>query len=79
MPKIQIVAYCHKYDFRSGLDGRMIAIESAFESSDTILINQKKFNDVRTHLEELHAMKSEFYLKAYKFNRIFYFSWRVVL
>ena len=37
----------------------MIVIERAFESSDTILIDQKKFSHVRTHPEELRAVKSK--------------------
>ena len=57
----------------------MIDIERAFESSDTILIDQKKSSHVRTHPEELRVVKSEFYLKLYEFNSIFYFSRRVVL
>ena len=58
----------------------MIVIKSAFESSsDTILFDQKKFNNVRTHPKELRVMKSKFYLKLYEFNSVFYFSWRVVL
>ena len=57
----------------------MIVIERAFDSSDTFLINQNKFNYVRTHPEELRAVKSEFYLKLYEFDNIFYFSRRVVL
>ena len=63
----------------SELDGRMIVIERAFDSSDTILIDQNKFICVRTHPEELRAVKSEFYLKLYEFDSIFYFSGRVVL
>ena len=57
----------------------MIVIERAFESSDTILIDKKKFSHIRTHPEELRAVKSEFYLKLYGFKSIFYFSLRVVL
>ena len=57
----------------------MIVIERAFESSDTILIDQKKFSYVRTHPEELRGVKNEFYLKLYQFNSIFYFSRHVVL
>ena len=43
----------------------MIVIGRAFESSDTILIDQKKLSHVRTHPEELRAVKSEFYSKNY--------------
>ena len=57
----------------------MIVIERAFESSDTILIDQKKFSHVRTHPEELRVVKREFNLELYEFNIIFYFSRRVVL
>ena len=71
--------YCHKRDFTSGSDDRMVAIESAFESSDTILFDQKKFSNIRTHPEELRAVKSNFYLKLYEFNSVFYFSRRVAL
>ena len=61
---MHISPYCHIWDCTSGLDSRMIVIERAFESSDTILIDQKKFSHVRTHPEELRAaVKSEFYLK----------------
>ena len=37
----------------------MIVIERAFESSNTILIDQKKFSPVRAHPEELRAVKSK--------------------
>ena len=57
----------------------MIVIERAFESSDIILIDQKKISHVRTHPEELRAVKSEFYFKLYGFKSIFHFSGRVVL
>ena len=60
--------YCHIWVCTSGLDSRRIVIERAFESSDTILIDQKEFSHVRTHIEELRAVKSEFYLKSYEFN-----------
>ena len=76
---MHIRPYCHIWDCTSGLDSRMIVIERAFESSDTILIDQKKFSHVRTHPEELRAVKSEFYLKLYEFKSIFYSSRRVVL
>ena len=76
---MHITPYCHIWDCTSGLDSRMIVIEGAFESSDTILIDQKKISHVRTHPEELRAVKSEFYLKLYEFYSIFYFSRRVVL
>ena len=66
MQKMHITPYCHIWDFTSELDGRMIVIERAFDSSDTILIDQNKFNYVRTHPEELRAVKSEFYLKLYE-------------
>ena len=79
IPKLHITPHCHIWDCTSGLDSRMIVIERAFESSDTILIDQKKFSHVRTHPEELRAVKSEFYLKLYEFSSIFYFSRRVVL
>ena len=44
--------------FTSGSDGRMIAIESVFESSDIILVDQKKYSDIRTHPEELRVVKN---------------------
>ena len=38
--------YCHILDCTSGLDSRMIVIQSAFEScSDIILFDQKKFTN----------------------------------
>ena len=63
----------------SGLDSRMNVIESAFESSDAILFDHKKFSNIRTHPEELRVLKSKFYLKLYEFKSIFYFLRRVVL
>ena len=74
-----IKPYCHIWNYTSGLNSRMIVIESAFESSDTILFDQKKFNNVRTHPEELRVVKSKFYLKLYEFISVFDFSRRVVL
>ena len=65
---MHITPYCHIWDCTSGLDSRMIVIGRAFESSNTILIDQKKMTHVRTHPEELRAVKSEFYLKLYEFN-----------
>ena len=62
---MHIAPYCHICDCTTVLDSRMIVIERAFESSDSILIDQKKFGHVRTHPEELRALKSEFYLKLY--------------
>ena len=76
---MRITPYCHIWDCTGKLDDRMIVIERAFDSSDTILIDQNKFNCVRTHPEELRAVKSKFYLKLYEFDSIFYFSRRVVL
>ena len=79
IPKFQIRPYCHIWDCTNGLDSRMNVIESAFESSDTILFDHKKFSNIRTHPEELRVVKSKFYLKLYECNSIFYFSRRVVL
>ena len=76
---MHITPYCHIWDCTSGLDSQMIVIERAFESSDTILYDQKKSNHVRTHPEELRAVKSKFYLKLYGFNKVFYFLRHVVL
>ena len=76
---MRITPYYHIWGCTSELDGRMIVIERAFDSSDTILMDQNKFNYVRTHPEELRAVKSEIYLKLYEFSSIFYFSRRVVL
>ena len=76
---MRITPYCHIWGCTGKLDDRMIVIERAFDSSDTILIDQNKFICVRTHPEELRAVKSEFYLKLYEFDSIFYFSGRVVL
>ena len=57
----------------------MIVIESAYQSSDNILFDQKKFNNVKTHPEEIRVAQSKFYLKYYEFRNVFDFSWRVVL
>ena len=78
-PEFHIRPYCHIWDCTSGLDSRMIVFESAFKSSDTILFDHKKVCNIRTHPEELRAVKSKFYLKLYECNSIFYFSRRVVL
>ena len=66
---MRITPYCHIWGCTGKLDGRMIVIERAFDSSDTILIDQNKCNYVRTHPEELRAVKSEFYFKLYGFKR----------
>ena len=79
IPEFHIRPYCHIWDCTSGFDSRMKVIENAFESSDIILFDHKKFSNVRTHPEELRVMKSKFYLRLYECNRIFYFSRRVVL
>ena len=78
-PEFHIRPYCYIWDCTSGLDSRVIVIEGAFESSNTILLDKKKFNNVRTHPEELRVVKSKFYLKLYECNSIFYFSRGVVL
>ena len=78
-PEFHIRPYCYIWDCTSGLDSRVIVIEGAFESSDTILLDKKKFNNVRTHPEELRVVKSKFYLKLYEFISVFDFSRRVVL
>ena len=78
-PEFHIRPYFHIWDCTSGLDSRMNVIESAFESSDTILFDHKKFSDIRTHPKELRAVKSKFYLKLYECSSILYFLRRVVL
>ena len=57
MPKMHITPYCHIWGCTSGLDSRMIVIERAFESSDIILIDEETLGNVRTHPEELRAVK----------------------
>ena len=79
IPKLHITPYCHIWDCTSGLDSRMIVIERAFESSDTILIDQKKFSHVRTHPEELRVVKSKKCCKIHIILSKIYFSRRVVL
>ena len=79
IPEFHIRPYCHIWDCTSGLDSRMDVIESAFESSGTISFDHKKFSNIRTHPEELRAMKSKLYLRLYECNSIFYFWRRVVL
>ena len=37
----------------------MNVIESAFENSDTILFDHKKFSNIRTHPKELRALNSK--------------------
>ena len=44
---------------RNGFDGPMITIEGAFEISDIILVDQKKFGNARTHPEKLRVVKSK--------------------
>ena len=56
---MRITPYCHIWGCTGKSDGRMIVIERAFDSSDTILIDQEKFNYVRTHPEELRAVESK--------------------
>ena len=76
---MHISPYCHIWDCTSGLDSRMIVIERAFESSNTILIDKKKFSHIRTHPGELRAVKS---LKCCEICIILskiHFSQRVVL
>ena len=57
---MHISPYCHIWDRTSGLDSRMIVIERAFESSNIILIDEETLGNVRTHPEELHAVKRKF-------------------
>ena len=38
----------------------MNVIEGAFEGSDTILFDHKRFSNIRTHPEELRVVKSKF-------------------
>ena len=56
---MHISPYCHIWDCTSGLDSRMIVIERAFESSNIILIDEETLGNVRTHPEELRAVKSK--------------------
>ena len=79
IPKFHIRPYCHIWDCTSGLDSRMIAIESAFESSDTILFDQEKFSNIRTHPEELRVVKSKKCCYIHIISSKIYFSRRVVL
>ena len=78
-PEFHIRPYCHIWDCTSGLDSRMIVNESAFESSDTILINQKKISHVRTHPEELRVVKSKKCCYIHIISSKIYFSRGVVL
>ena len=76
---MRITPYCHIWDCTGKLDDRMIVIERAFDSSDTILIDQNKFNCVRTHPEELRAVKSKNYCQIHIILSKIHFSRRVVL
>jgi len=77
--EFHIRPYCYVWDCTSGLDSRVIVIEGAFESSDTILLDKKKFNSVRTHPEELRVVKSKKRCLIHLISSIIYFSRRVVL
>ena len=79
IPKLHITPHCHIWDCTIGLDSRMIVIEREFESSDTILIHQKKFSHIRTHPEELRAVKSKKCCYIHIISSKIYFSRRVVL
>ena len=79
IPKIHRMPYWHIWGCRNGLDGRMITIEGAFESSDIILVDQKKFGNARTHPEEVRVVKSKKCSQIHTISRKFYFSLRVVL
>ena len=58
----------------------MIVIESAFEScSNTILFDQKKFSNIRTHPEELGAVKSKNRCEINIISSKIHFSRHVVL
>ena len=63
----------------SGLNGRMIALEGALESSDIILVDQKKFGNATTHPEELRVVKSKKCSQIHTISSKIYFSLRVVL
>ena len=79
IPEFHIRPYCHIWDCTRGLDSRMNVIESAFESSDTILVDHKKFSHIRTHPEELRAVKSKKCCYIHIISGKIYFSRRVVL
>ena len=57
----------------------MNVIESAFESSDTILFDHKKFSVIRTHPQELRVVKSKKYCRINIVLGKIHFSQRVVL
>ena len=78
-PEFHIRPYCYIWDCTSGLDSRVIVIEGAFESSNTILLDKKKFDNVRTHPEELRVVKSKKRCWIHLISSIIYFSRRVVL
>ena len=78
IPEFHIKPYCHIWDCTSGFDSRMNVIESAFESSDTILFDNKKFSNIRTHPEELRVVKSKKCCYIHIISRKIYFSQRVV-
>ena len=54
---MHITPFCHIWDYTSGLDSHIIVIERAFESSNIILIDGETLGNVRTHPEELRAIK----------------------
>ena len=56
---MHITPFCHIWDYTSGLDSHIIVIERAFESSNIILIDEETLGNVRTHPEELRAVKSK--------------------
>ena len=79
IPKIHRMPYWHIWSCRNGLDGRMITIEGAFESSDIVLFDQKKFGNARTHPEELRVVKRKKCSQIHTISSKIYFSLRVVL
>ena len=79
IPEFHIRPYCHIWDCRSGFDSRMNVIESAFESSDTMLFDHKKFSNIRTHPEELRVVKSKKCCYIHIISSKIFFSRRVVL
>ena len=76
---MHITPFCHIWGCTNGLDSRMIVIGRAFESSNTILVDQNKFSHVRTHPEELRAVKSKNRCEINIISSKIHFSRRVVL